>query len=271
MAAELLGRLDVSMLLLWDRGFFSYKLWQDLLLRGCAVLARVKVGLVLLPTQQLADGSYLARIYPCYSMRNKGRGGLVVRVIRYTHDDERRAGCGLEHVLLTSLLDAQAHPARELIVLYHERWEVELTFDEQKTHQNPWRVSKSADLRSETPLGVLQEIYALSIGHYATRALMAAAAHSEGLDPDRLSFTGCLRVLRNRLGEFPPQPGARQRWLESLVAELAAEQIEPRRNRVNPRVVRVKMSKFKKKRKEHRGLRPLDRTFEETIIVQGAA
>jgi Insertion element 4 transposase N-terminal/Transposase DDE domain len=271
MAPALFRHLNASMLLLWDRGFFSYKLWQDLILRGCAVLARVKVGLVLRPTEQLADGSYLAKIYPCYSMRNKDRGGIVVRVIRYSHDDPRRVGCGLEHVLLTNLLDAQAHPARQLIVLYHERWEVELTFDEQKTHQNPWRVSKPADLRSQTPLGVIQELYALAIGHYVTRTLMATAAQNEGLDPDRLSFVGCLRVLRNRLGELPSQPGARQGWLEALLAELAAEQIEPRRNRVNPRVVRVKMSKFKKKRQEHRGLRPLDKTFEETIVVQGAA
>lgn len=157
MAPRLLGHLNASMLLLWDRGFFSYKLWQDLLLRGCAVLARVKVGLVLRPTRQLADGSHLAKIYPCYSMRNKDQGGIVVRVIRSSHNDPRRVGCGQEHVLLTSLPDAPAHPAVELILLYHDRWEVELTFDEQKTHHNPWRVTKSADLRSETPLGVLQE------------------------------------------------------------------------------------------------------------------
>src|SRR2546426_2546539 len=54
-----------------------------------------------------------------------------------------------EHVPLTTVLDALAHPARALILLYHERWEIELTFDEQKTHQNPWRVTKPADLRSE--------------------------------------------------------------------------------------------------------------------------
>lgn len=31
-------------------------------------------------------------------------------------------------------------------------------YDEQKAHQNPWRVTKSADLRSQTPVGVLQEL-----------------------------------------------------------------------------------------------------------------
>jgi Insertion element 4 transposase N-terminal/Transposase DDE domain len=271
MAPGLFRHLTPGMLLLWDRGFFSYKLWQELILRSCQVLARVKAGLVLRSIQELPDGSHLARIYPCYSMRNKDRCGIVVRVIRYTHDDPRRVGCGLEHVLLTTLLDALAHPARELILLYHQRWEIELTFDEQKTHQNPWRVTKPADLRSQTPLGVLQEMYALSIGHYVMRGLMASAAQTEGLDPDRLSFVGCLQVLRTRLPEFPAQVAAQAGWLQALLTEMARERTPPRRNRVNPRVVRVKMSKFKKKRPEHRGGGKLDRPFGEIIIPRPAS
>jgi hypothetical protein len=271
MAPGLFRHLTPAMLLLWDRGFISYKLWQGLILRGCAVLARAKACMVLRPTSELPDGSHLAKLYPCYSMRNKDQGGIVVRVIRYTHDDPKRVGCRSEHVLLTNLTDAQVHPARDLIVLYHERWEAELTFDEQKTHQNPWRVTKPANLRSETPLGVIQELYALSIGHYVTRALMAGAAEcEEGLDPDRLSFLGCLQVLRTRLPEYPAEEVKQGDWLRAFVAELARERTEPRRNRINPRVVRIKMSKFKKKRRFHRGLPDLDRPFEKTIVPRPA-
>ena len=81
-----------------------------------------------------------------------------MRVIRYTLNDPQRVGHGQEHVLLTTLLDAERYPAMELVLLYHERWEIELVYDEQKTHQNPWRVTKSADLRSQTPLGVIAGI-----------------------------------------------------------------------------------------------------------------
>jgi hypothetical protein len=270
MAPGLFRHLGPGMLLVWDRGFFSYSLWQGLLLRSCQVLARVSARLVLRPIRELADGSYLAKIYPCESFRNRDEGGIVVRVIRYTLTDPQRVGYGQAHVLLTTLHDAVAHPAHDLIVLYHERWEIELTIDEQKTHQNPWRVTKPAQLRSETPLGVLQELYALAIGHYVTRALMAEAAGSVGLDPDRLSFVGCLQVLRTRLPEFPSSPAAQAGWYEAFVAELARERTEPRRNRVNPRVVRVKMSKFKKKRPGHRKIPPLERSFEETIVVRQA-
>ena len=271
MVPGLFRHLRANMLLMWDRGFFSYKLWHQLILRGCQVLARVKVGLTLRPIEELADRSYPAKVYPCCSMRNRDEGGIVVRVIRYTHDDPKRVGCGQPHVLLTTLFDAKVYPAHELIGSYHERWEIELVLSEQKTHQNPWRVTKPANLRSETPLGVLQEMYSLSIGHYVTRALMACAAETKGLDPDRLSFLGCLHVLRNRLPEFPSQESVQEGWLRALLEEMAKERTEPRRNRINPRVVRVKMSKFKKKRAEHRGLGSLKRSFEETIILRPAA
>ncbi len=266
MAPGLFRHLKSDMLLMWDRGFFSYKLWQQLILRNCQVLARVTVGQVLRPIKELPDGSYMAKLYPCTSMRNRDEGGIEVRVIRYTLNDPGRVGYGQEHVLLTTLFDAAVHRAKELIVLYHERWEIELVYDEQKTHQNPCRVTKPANLRSETPLGVIQELYTLSIGHYVTRALMATAAEKQNLDPDRLSFLGCLQVLRTRLPEFPFEKAAQEVWLKAFLAELARERTDPRRNRVNPRVVRVKMSKFKKKRPEHRRIKELQRRFEETIV-----
>src|SRR5262249_25243496 len=151
----LFRHLQPDMLLLWDRGFFSYPLWKSIVTQGCQLLARVSSRLGLRPGQSLADGSYLGKIYPCESGRNPGRQGLVVRVIRYTLNDPQRVGHQQEHVLLTTLLDAVAYPALALVLLYHERWEIELVYDEQKTHQNPWRVTKSADLRSQTPEGVL--------------------------------------------------------------------------------------------------------------------
>jgi hypothetical protein len=270
MVAGLLRHLGADMLLLWDRGFFSYSLWKSVVSRPVQLLARVSSRLVLRPVQELGDGSYLAKIYPCESERNQDRQGLVVRVIRYRLKDPQRVGHGVEHVLLTTLLEAVRYPARELILLYHERWEIELVYDEQKTHQDPPRPTKPANLRSETPLGVLQEIYALSLGHYVTRALMAAAAATVVLDPDRLSFLGCLQILRCRLPECAGQtPAELAAWHRALLAEMTQERTddEVRRNRINPRVVKQKMSKFKKKRPEHRGLPPLLKTFAETVVM----
>ena len=117
------------------------------------VLARVKSGLILRSISHLSDGSYLAKIYKNPYDREKDRDGIVVRVIRYTLDDPQRVGHGEEHVLITNLFDEDRYPAMELILLYHERWEEEQVFDEQKTHQGPRRATKPAQVRSETPAG----------------------------------------------------------------------------------------------------------------------
>ena len=137
----------------------------------------------------------------------------------------------------------------ELIVLYHERWEEEQVFDEQKTHQDPRRATKPAQLRSETPAGVIQEIYALSLGHFVIRSLMFEAAATVNLDPDRLSFTGCFQILKCRLPECDGKtPATFEAWYQGLLWEMQGERTDPRRNRINPRVIKRKMSKWKKKR-----------------------
>ncbi len=255
-------------LLLEDRGFFSYRQWKRALSENVAVLARVKSGLILRPIRDLTDGSYLAKIYPNPNERRKGRHGIIVRVIRYKLDDPRRVGHEEEHVLLTTLLDEKQFPASELIPLYHERWEEELTYDEQKTHQDPRRPTKPAHLRSKTPMGVIQEMYALSLAHFVIRALMFEASAPIGLDPDRLSFTGCFQILKCRLSECDTRtPQTFQAWYEGLLWELQQEKTEPRRNRVNPRVIKQKMSKWKKKRPQHRGTPPLTKTFAQTVVM----
>jgi hypothetical protein len=268
MVAGLLRHLQPGMLLLCDRNFFSYRLVQQVRQRQAHLLFRVKSHLVLKPIQQLADGSYLAKIYPHPNDRLADRRGIVVRVIRYTLDDPQRVGHQQMHTLITTLLDAQQHPALELILLYHERWEQELVYDEQKTHQAPRCPGKEAQVRSETPAGVVQELYALSVAHYVVRALMAEAANAEKIDPDRLSFIGCLRILRCRLPECRSR--AREgieEWFQGVLWEMGQEVLPERRNRINPRVVKRKMSKFRKKRPEHRPVPPLTKHFIETVVL----
>jgi hypothetical protein len=269
MLPNLLPHLTPDMLLIWDRNFFSYDLWKTLTSPGkINVLARVKANLILKPIQHLSDGSYLAKIYPDAYARKKDRDGIVVRVIKYKLDDPQRVGHDEEHTLITNLLDEKLYPAAELIGGYHQRWEHELVYDEQKTHQDPRRASKPANLRSETPAGVMQELYALSLGHFVVRALMFEAAEREHLDPDCLSFTGCFQILQCRLPECDSRTARSfSEWCESLLWELGQERIEPRRNRINPRVIKQKMSKWPKKRPQHRHPPPLTKTFAESVVM----
>lgn len=268
LARRLWKYLPTDSLLLEDRGFFAFTDWKSLLEQKVELLVRCKMQFILRPIKHLSDNSYLAKIYPSSYWRDRDRHGIDVRVIEYHLDDPQRTGHDEVHRLLTTLLDAELHPAEELILLYHERWEEELVFDQQKTHQDPRRAEKPAHLRSETPDGVKQELYALSLAHFVTRKMMLDAAQSVSLDVDRLSFKGCFQILQSRLPECDAtSPQARTSWYEAVVWEMSEERIPERRNRINPRVIKRKISKWPKKRPHHRRPPPLTKTFAESIVM----
>lgn len=262
MARHLVRFLPENTLLLWDRNFLSHRLVQGVRERGAHLLARIKKNTIFTPIKHLPDGSFLAKLYPSTHYRDQDRDGMLVRIIEYTFDDPQRPGAGQKHRLLTTLLSAREHPAKRLIVLYHERWEEELAIDELKTHQCERPV-----LRSETPAGVVQEIYGLLLGHYVIRKLMCEAADFAGIAPRELSFVNTLKILRCRLPECPRSEAGLERWFRSLIEEVAEEPLEPRRDRVNPRVIKCKMSKWAKKREKHRNSPQPTKNFRRSIVM----
>jgi len=264
MLSYLIRFLESNMLLLWDRGFLSYSSVRDVLGRGANLLIRIKSNRVFKPIKVLSDGSFLTKLYSCESDRHHDRNGIIVRIIEYTFTDPNLSGSGQKHRLLTTLLDPQLDPSKTLICLYHERWEEELTIDEIKTHQLERPV-----LRSQTPAGVIQEIYGLLLGHYVIRVLMQEAAETIQVDPERISFTATLKILRCRLPEISSNQSqnALKDWYRKLVQEISEEVLPSRRNRINPRVIKVKMSKWPKKRAVHRSFPQPSKSFVEAITV----
>jgi Insertion element 4 transposase N-terminal/Transposase DDE domain len=262
MARYLLGFLLPSMLLLWDRNFLSYQLVSDVVQRGAQLLGRAKTGVIFQPIRHFKDGSYLAKVYPSPRDREKDRDGILVRIIEYVLDDPGRPGLNQKHRLLTTLLDPRRHPAKGLIVLYHERWEEELTIDELKTHLRERPV-----LRSETPAGVIQEVYGLILGHFVVRKLMCDAAELADCAPRDLSFVNSLKILRCRLGEAPRTLAGINAWHSVLLEEVSQQRLEPRRNRVNPRVIKCKMSHWDKKRPKHRNYPQPTKDFRKSIVM----
>jgi len=262
MADGLLRHLQQGMLLMWDRNFLSYGRVAKVIGQKAHLLARVKKGLVFEPIRELPDRSYLAKLYRNHNDRKQDRNGIVVRILDYTLDDPKRTGHGEPHRLLTTLLDAELDPATTLIQLYHSRWEEELAIDELKTHQG-----QRLTLRSQTPAGVVQELYALLLGHYVVRVLMFEAAQVAAVPPLSMSFVGALKILRCRLPHCPRRRTARLRWWRNLVRAVAEEVLPPRRNRIAPRVIKQKMSRWKKKCPEHRPYPQPTRTFLEAIVM----
>ena len=148
----------------------------------------------------LPDGSYLSTVFD--SAERLRCAGQTVRVIDYTLSGSA-APTQASYRLVTNLLDPAKAPALELAALYHERWEIEGVFDEFKTHL---RANSTVLLRSKTPELVQQEVWGLLLAHFAIRQLMAQAAWSRGLDPDALSFTHAVRVIKRKLPQAAAIP-----------------------------------------------------------------
>jgi hypothetical protein len=189
LAREVFASLRPGMLLLADRGFFGVDLWRSAAGTGADLLWRVRKDIVLPVIEQLPDGSYLTEIFDQRDIHHT-RPGVRVRAVEYTI-----AGQDGVYRLITTILDPAQAPAIELAALYAQRWEFESTLDEIKTHLGgPHLV-----LRSQHPDGAEQELYGFLLVHHAIRALMHQAAREADHDPDRISFTRSLRVVRRQV------------------------------------------------------------------------
>lgn len=199
-AKRLVQRLEPGMVLLADRGFGGFALWEQVSATGADLLWRAKNNVTPRQIEVLEDGSWLGEL----RANNTRLSGphVVVRVVDYRIDDGRGAEMG-PFRLFTTMLDPDEVTATELAAAHAQRWEIESAFDELKTHQRGARTV----LRSKSPALVEQEIWGHLCCHYAIRTLMFEAAHDADVDPDRVSFTAALRITRRSLSQargFPP-------------------------------------------------------------------
>jgi hypothetical protein len=245
---RLLRSVEPGMLVMWDRGLHLFDMVAGVVQRGGHVLSRLPAHIKPEWVRTLADGSYLAYLYPSDYKRRQAGERILVRVMAYTLTDPALPGYNEPHRLITTLLDPEAYPLLGLICGYHQRWEAEITFDEIDTHQR----LLDRPLRSRSPVGVIQELYGLLIAHYVVRTLIHDAALQADLDPDQLSFVNAVQVICDAIPEFQmTAPEQLPQLYARLLRDIAAERLPQRRLRSNPRVVKRKMSNFRLKRPEH--------------------
>jgi hypothetical protein len=245
---RLLRSVEPGMLLMWDRGFHEYDMIVTVRQRQAHVLGRLPAHVKPKRIRTLADGSYLAYLFPSDYQRRKQGERCLVRVIEYRLTDPALGDTAEIHRLVTTLLQPEDYPAIELVCAFHERWEIEIVIDEIDTHQ---RLSQRT-LRSLKPVGVIQELYALLIAHFVIRFLIHEAALKAGVDPDRLSFVHAVEVVKDAIPEFQMvAPDQREQLYQRLLNDIARVRLPQRQHRINPRVVKRKMSNFLKKRPEH--------------------
>jgi hypothetical protein len=233
----LTGATGPGDLVIADRGFWSAEFVHAFASTGADLLVRLQSNHLGTATCDLPDGSYMSFSTPAKTLRRRARvegrllpEQIVFRVVSFA-DGERVMHLG------TTLLDHQQFPAEELIALYRQRWEIELLFDELKNHLGP-----SGPLRSRTPEGVRQEIWAFLAVHHAVRHLAHHAALDPGgqiIDTDRISYLTCVRIIRRTVpAQLAATPTLLAQALADTIRQARRRLLPPRSGRQCPRAIR---------------------------------
>lgn len=259
LADQLWDQVPDNSLTLMDRGFISFKSFASLRCSGTNrhLLVRMPKNKVFVAEKELSDGSMLGYFKRPFCRKDEPSDlpeRLAIRVIHYQNDG------GVPSRLFTTLLDHEKAPADDLIELYHDRWEVEVAFDELKTHLRDRREC----LRSRRPEGISQEIWALLLLYNLVRQEMLQAADAHGVPANRISFWTSLHVIRTfwLLSGMTSAPGNLPKQLRDFHSSFNALVLPKRRSeRRFPRHVKIKMSNYPRNRGK-RGPKPIEQPEE---------
>lgn len=238
--------LGTGDLLLVDRGLASFRMFNLCHSSDASWLARIPAMWKPQLLERLGPGDYLVRVRPCRAERTKMKKlglkhnvEMTLRMISYQISE------GETVRLLTNLVD-QKYGAQELALLYHQRWEVELVYDELKTHFAAVANGKQpTHFRSKNPDGVLQEAYGMLVAYNLVRELIAKAAHAHDVEPLTISFVDTVEVIKLSIPALAHATRDQRRAMaDSILSDIAECRLRSRRPRKCPRKIKVKMSSY---------------------------
>lgn len=243
LARSLWGKLSDNSITLMDRGFMSYETLCELVASGRRrhVVVRLPKNKTFVADTGLPDGSLVGHFLRPPKGPKDLPEKLEGRVIHYKFPD------GDECRLFTTLLDMEEAPADRLVELYHQRWDLELAFDELKTHLGHRREA----LRSQKPEGVRQELWGLFLLYNLVRYEMLGAADAHDVHPNRVSFWASLHVIRHfwMMSAGTSAPGNLPKQLIEFHSTFNSLLLPRRRpDRRFPRHVKIKMSNYPRNR-----------------------
>ena len=245
-ARELWPQVPDSSLLIVDRLFLAANILLPFAAAGTNRhwLTRAKSTTAWTVVKKLGKGDELVELETSSEARRQNSD--LPRAWRMRAVHYRRRGFRPQ-TLLTSLLDSDAFPAEELRALYHERWDIELGYDEVKTDM----LEREETIRSKKPKGVMQELWAIGLTYNLIRLEMERIAKEVDLPPSRISFVASLRFIRDEWmwAGVSQTPGTLPRKLQRLREQILHFVLPPRRTDRNlPRAVKLKMSSYDRKR-----------------------
>jgi hypothetical protein len=234
--------LQIGDIVLGDRAFGEYSTLAQLPQRGVDVVARLhhQRRVDFRKAKRLAKGDglliwtkgYLQSDLSTARQWQKMPAQITVRIIRFTAT--LRGFRNRRVTLVTTLLDAQLYPAREIIALYARRWSLELCFRDLKTTMG------METLRCQSPEMAEKELLAYLVAHNLIRCVMAQAVARYSVELERISFKGSLDALRQysaAMAQARNHKLRRQLW-EDLLRNLARDLVPLRPNRREPRAVK---------------------------------
>jgi hypothetical protein len=242
-ARPLVSSIPTDSLTMVDRGFFGAQFLTEIESgQHRHWLTRARSDLKSTRLKRFAKGDELIELTVSREARKKDPSlpqTWTMRLIKY-----RRKGFP-ERTLLTSLRDPNLYPAAEIVELYHERWELELGYDEIKTEL----LEREETIRSRKPDGVAQELWGVLLAYNLVRLEMASIAKEAEVEPTEISFIESLRLIRDEWEWLSvTSPGAIPKRLESMRRNVKRYVLPPRRKRSFPRSVKIKMSNYDRKR-----------------------
>jgi hypothetical protein len=231
--------LPQNSICLFDRHFSSFYNLAKLRRRGIAVVSRLHQRRD--PERLIAQGKRIGpdewRVPLDLSPQRRRRYDdpslpkrLSVRLIRvrFARGSRRHV-----HWLVTTLMNPDLYPRREIAELYRGRWAIETRLGEIKTTLN------ANVLRSKTAGGVRRELAAIVLGHNVVWGVIHLAAKQSDTPTEAISFAAAAKTALAFSHELARARGRRRGDLFAAMLQHIANQTHPHApDRVEPRLIK---------------------------------
>lgn len=235
LAGTLMKSLKRGDLLLMDRGFPGFRLFDDVLKTGVDFLVRLPLQGLFGPVRTFlnkggADG--IVTIHPSQSViKEYRREGLpdpkpmALRIVKASLPN------GKKILFATTLRDVARYSRADLVALYHLRWEQEEHFKLIKG------LLDAENFRGKTPLLVSQELLAINLYCLLTRIFVLQSAIMHEIEPETIAQKPAFLAVSRFLDLIWSSKTFDQclYWLRLCVEEIFWTRYKKRPNRSFPR------------------------------------
>ena len=196
----LLNKIPSNGVIVFDRGYPSYEMFYNLKnqYKGYFLFRNPISNTFKEVTNFLESAQTDGIIYLKQGVNFKKKYGLEITsndIIKLRIIVSSRPN-GEKNIFLTNLFDKELFNAKDMCNLYHKRWEVEVSYRNEKESID------IEDFHSKNPNGIKQELYAVAIMTIITRTISAMMTDEKDIDSKEPQFKNAIIVLANDAAIF---------------------------------------------------------------------